>query len=66
MIPPLKLWLQRPPQDSPELFDGTLRVAFALHRSKAASDFSRRAVTGGSTKHGDFIHQNGDLLLFII
>ena len=25
-------------QDSSELFDGTLRVAFALHRSKAASD----------------------------
>lgn len=25
--------------DSPELFDGTLRVAFALHRSKAASKY---------------------------
>ena len=32
-------WSRKSPglQDSSELFDGTLRVAFALHRSKAAS-----------------------------
>lgn len=32
-------------QDSAELFDGTLRVAFALHRSKAASSLTLRVPT---------------------